>query len=251
MILSDLHTHTAFCDGANSPEEMVLQAIAQGMERIGFSGHSYLPFDEENSMSPEVTAEYIVEINRLKEKYGDRIEILCGTERDCFSDINNSDYDFVIGSVHFVDCEGKKLVVDDGAERQKKAVEEYFNGDFYQFTEAYYYTLERVVELTDCDIIGHFDLVSKYNDREHFFDENNGEYIKQWKHAVDVLINTGKLFEINTGAVFSGRRSVPYPAPPIIEYILSRGGRFILSSDSHSTESLCYKFDEFEKYVIR
>ena len=41
MILTDLHVHTNYCDGKNTPEEMVLAAIEKGMECIGFSVHSY------------------------------------------------------------------------------------------------------------------------------------------------------------------------------------------------------------------
>ena len=31
----DLHTHTTFCDGANTPEEMVQAALAQGLDCLG------------------------------------------------------------------------------------------------------------------------------------------------------------------------------------------------------------------------
>ena len=40
MINSDFHTHTNLCDGRNTPEEMVLAAIARGMDCIGLSGHA-------------------------------------------------------------------------------------------------------------------------------------------------------------------------------------------------------------------
>ncbi len=39
---SNYHTHTTFCDGENSPEEMVLAAIDAGLPELGFSGHSHL-----------------------------------------------------------------------------------------------------------------------------------------------------------------------------------------------------------------
>ena len=39
----DLHTHTTYCDGQHTTEEMVLAAINKGMKRIGFSGHSPRP----------------------------------------------------------------------------------------------------------------------------------------------------------------------------------------------------------------
>ena len=42
---SNYHTHSTFCDGADSPEELVIEAIRLGCPEIGFSGHSYLKED--------------------------------------------------------------------------------------------------------------------------------------------------------------------------------------------------------------
>ena len=51
---ADLHTHTSFCDGKNSPEEMVRSAVEKGFDVLGFSGHSYTPFDETYCMSLKI-----------------------------------------------------------------------------------------------------------------------------------------------------------------------------------------------------
>ena len=69
------HTHTNFCDGKHTAEEMVKAAIEKGFYRLGFSGHSYTSFDESYCMSEEGTQEYIREITRLKELYKEQIEI--------------------------------------------------------------------------------------------------------------------------------------------------------------------------------
>ena len=45
MIKTNFHTHTTFCDGKNTAEEVVLSAIEKGFSAIGFSGHGYTPFD--------------------------------------------------------------------------------------------------------------------------------------------------------------------------------------------------------------
>ena len=45
MFPSTVHTHTTYCDGKNTPEQMIQSAIRQGLSVIGFSGHSYVPFD--------------------------------------------------------------------------------------------------------------------------------------------------------------------------------------------------------------
>ena len=96
------HTHTTFCDGTASLEEMVQSAIRNGLCTIGFSGHSYTAYDKSYCMSLENTKKYWHEIQFLKKKYADQIEILCGIEQDFGSDEPTDDYDYVIGSVHAV-----------------------------------------------------------------------------------------------------------------------------------------------------
>ena len=85
MRYQDLHVHTTFCDGKNSPEEMVCAALEQGLWRIGFSAHSHTFFDESYCLKKERYGEYRAEIARLKEAYGDKISILCGVEQDRYS----------------------------------------------------------------------------------------------------------------------------------------------------------------------
>ena len=41
-ILSNAHTHTTFCDGKNTAEEMVQAALDNGFVSLGFSGHSFI-----------------------------------------------------------------------------------------------------------------------------------------------------------------------------------------------------------------
>ena len=82
--LSNLHTHTDFCDGADSAEAMVKRAVSMGYKSLGFSGHSYAPFDVPNCMTEQGTGEYVSEILRLREKYRDKIQIYLGVEEDAF-----------------------------------------------------------------------------------------------------------------------------------------------------------------------
>ena len=62
--LQNLHTHSTFCDGFDTPEEMVNIAIEKGFDSIGFSGHSYMQYSKNYSMSLENTKEYITDVNR-------------------------------------------------------------------------------------------------------------------------------------------------------------------------------------------
>ena len=42
----NLHTHSTWCDGKSTPEEMIQAALAQGLTTLGFSSHSMLPYND-------------------------------------------------------------------------------------------------------------------------------------------------------------------------------------------------------------
>jgi len=245
----DLHIHTVFSDGKSTPEEIVLYAIERGASLIGFSDHSYTPFDTDYCMSPDRAPLYKKCIAELKEKYAGQIEILCGIEQDYYSDIPAKGYDYIIGSVHYIKAGDEYLSVDKSAADLKASVDRYFGGDYLAFAKEYYKCVGDVARKTDADIIGHFDLVCKFNEKAPAFDENDPEYIALWKEACDRLLPTGKYFEINVGAVSRGYRSAPYPSAPILRYLTKNGAKLILSGDSHKKEGVLYEFDRWEKYA--
>ena len=246
MRLADFHVHTFYCDGKDSPGDIVKEAIRRGLKRLGFSGHSYTAFDTEYCMSREGTQSYMAEIDSLNEEYSGKIEILCGIEKDYYSDVETEGFDYVIGSVHYVDVDGEFLPIDDSPEAFTNLIHR-CNDDPYDMAERYYALVADVVNKTNADIIGHFDLITKFNEGGKFFDEENPRYVSACNDALDALLKTGKPFEINTGAISRGWRKTPYPSERILSYIASHNGSVILSSDSHDKATLMYKFAECEE----
>lgn len=246
MILTDLHVHTCFSDGCGTPEEAVLAAIEKGMVCIGFSDHGYTDFDESYCIPKDRLEEYSSVIAQLKETYRDKIRILCGIEQDLYSRQSVQGYDYVIGSLHYVKAGETYISVDHKPEILSDAVRRYFDGDIYRLLECYYGALAELAERAEISVIGHFDLVTKFNEKCALFDEDHPRYVAAWQAAADRLLKKGIPFEINTGAISRGWRTEPYPAKPIWVYIRERGGKFILSSDSHSPENLCFGFDKWE-----
>lgn len=249
MISKDLHMHTAYCDGACTPEDMILSAIDKGLTAVGVCCHSYTFFDESYCIKKADIPRFIAELRYLRTKYYDTIHVLCGVEQDYYSDYPTDDFDYVIGSVHYVRVEDDYIPVDESADILKDAVEKYFGGDIYALCELYFQTVVDVVRKTECDIIGHFDLISKFIEREPPFDVNHPRYVTAWQKAVDKLVQYGVPFEINTGAISRGYRTQPYPSAEMIAYIKEHGGRFVLSSDAHSADTIAYQFDEYEALV--
>ena len=245
----DFHIHSNFCDGKDSPEIIVKTAIDKGLCAIGFSSHSYTPFDKDYCMSEKDEKKYLIEINRLKKKYSDKIKIFCGIELDYYSDTDTTAFDYVIGSVHYVKKGEKCLSVDLSKDDFIKNVNEYYNGDYFAFAKDYYSVLGDVYNKTKCDIIGHFDITTKFNEDFALFDENDKRYVTSALECVDKLIENDVTFEVNTGAMSRGYKKHPYPAEFILKYIAKKGGKLCLSSDAHSKNNLCYKFEETYQYL--
>lgn len=241
----DLHTHTTFSDGKNSPEEMVLSAIDRGVSVLGISDHSYTSFDESYCIPHQRLDAYKNCIHALKEKYRGRIEIRLGLEKDYYSDTVDDGYDYLIGSVHYIRLGGEYIPVDESASILIDAAARHFGGDIYSLAEIYYSTVSDVIHRTEADIIGHLDLFKKFNRDGSMFDERAPRYKKAVIDATDRLLACGVPFEINTGAISRGYRDDPYPSPEIIGYIKARGGKLILSSDSHAANNLCFAFGQF------
>ena len=71
------------------------------------------------------------------------------------------------------------------------------------------------MEQTGADIIGHFDLVTKFNELGGYLDLSDPRYVRAWKAAVDALLSYDRPFEINTGAISRGYRTTPYPGAAV------------------------------------
>ena len=92
FIKSNVHTHTTFCDGQDSMEDMVKAAVSLGFDTLGFSFHSYTPFDPSYCIRDYY--EYMREFERLRKEYGQTICLLNGVELDLYGE-RPSVYDFV------------------------------------------------------------------------------------------------------------------------------------------------------------
>ena len=245
--MNNYHTHTTFCDGKDSPEETVLKAIELGMEEIGFSAHSYTPFDLSCCLKEGKEQEYKTEILRLKQKYESKIKIYLGIEQDYYSQASTEGYDYVIGSVHYVLKNGEYIYVDVFKDKQIDAVNRLYGGDYLAFVKDYYHLVQGVCEKTSCHIVGHFDLITKLNGEGDLFDENSEEYLSVAKNAAKTIAQKGAFIEVNTGAVARGYRKEFYPAKNLLKIFADSGKPFVLSSDAHNKENLLFGLADAEQ----
>ncbi|MBQ8408633.1 MAG: histidinol-phosphatase [Clostridia bacterium] len=244
--LSNLHTHSTFCDGKNTPEQIVMAAIDKGFSAIGFSGHGYTPFDLRYCMKD--TAGYIAEIRRLKSKYQGKITILLGIEEDAFAPADRKEFDYVIGSSHYYCIDGKYLPIDSNYDYFKKCLEA-FEYDVVRMAEVYYSSFCAYIQSRKPDIIGHFDLITKFDKLDRSLFLENAEYRAVAEKYVLKAAECDCLFEVNTGAITRGLRSTPYPAPHLLHVLKKQNAKLILSSDSHVIDTLDGVFEETKDYL--
>lgn len=233
--LSSSHNHTTFCDGKNTPREMVEAALALGFSDLGFSAHKdpLIPLDEDA---------YFSCLRALQREYAGRIAIAAGLEQDLEAPAGRrADCDYRIGSVHCVRApDGGLCVVDASPARFADALARL--GGPRALVKAYYEALARCAWQMRPEVVGHFDLVCKNNAGGRFFAEDAPAYRRAALEALDACADAGCIFELNTGGMFRGYRRRPYPALFLLRRLAQRGARVTINADAHETAALAYGF---------
>lgn len=116
--------------------------------------------------------EYLAEIDRLKKKYSDRLEIYTALEIDYLDETYNPSVpyfqelplDYRIGSIHFLPIsehlsEENMVCIDGSFADYKASVERYFEGDIRKLVTRYYDSTLKMIEAGGIDIVGHMDKI--------------------------------------------------------------------------------------------
>ena len=272
---ANYHTHTTFCDGSDTAEAVVQEALRRGFTHLGFSGH----------MDPGVSMDYDAyaqEICRLQAAYREQIDILRGVELDnvyapsCVAGAEARGSaeavpgaEFTIGSTHFVPVPGSAvwsapaafgthregsenwnlIGVDGDIGLLHDQCRQYYGGDFYALSADYYRFESMVAARLHPSFIGHFDLITRFNDLSradggHFLDETSERYLLPARRAMEALVPYGLPFEINCGAVNRGRKKELYPRPELLRHLHALGGEIVISADAHQKELIDGGFEE-------
>lgn len=238
---SNLHTHTTFCDGKSTVEENVLSAIDKGFCSLGFSGHGYTPI---GNYCMKDTEGYINEVCRVREKYKDKIQVYLGVEEDMVHFADRSRYNYIIGSNHYFDIHGELYDADGSAEETKKCID-LLNGNILELAENYYRRYCDYILSRKPDVIAHFDLLTKFDEKVDvpFFSDNKEYKAIAGKYLLYAM-KSDCIFEVNTGAISRGYRKTPYPSKELLYVLLKNDGKIMLNSDCHHADNLDCAFDE-------
>lgn len=228
----DYHVHSnQSCDGKSSISEMCQKAIELGIEEIGFSEH--VDFEPEDWGFGYFNYDrYTSEIKNAKESFGKRLAIRKGVEIDyqrCFEDVirewlQNKRFDFIIGSVHYLDHEiiGGQLV-------RRKDLRRIYDGYFREVTYS--------IQSGFFDVVGHFDLVARYVDNRRS-ELRNFDHHEKIRTILEEVMENKIYLEINSKGLREEYRDT-MPSRKIVDKFIENGGKLVsIGSDAHSTEEI-------------
>jgi histidinol-phosphatase (PHP family) len=238
-MLVDYHTHTNLCRHADGvAEDYVRRAIELGFDEVGCSDHSPLPngFDGEHRMTlDEFTESYCPMVDDVQKKFQKNIKVRFGIEADYLPGteeymkklLRENDFDFVIGSIHFLGDWGFDNI---------KNVARYEEKDVYEVYVEYFKTLKAAAGSRMFDIVGHLDLVKIFGYRP------DRDYTDVLRDAMKAIKENGLVVEINTAGLRKPVREI-YPSVKILEIIKEMNIPLTLGSDSHKPDDVGRDFD--------
>lgn len=234
----DYHMHTKLCGHATGEmADYVKEAVKCGLDEIGFSDHLPMDGGKENnlSMGPDELPGYVNEVISLRKSFPE-IRIKLGIEAD-YVPGNESylkeilakyDFDYVIGSVHFIG---------DWAFDHPGEIENWNGKDVTSVYKDYFELLRKSARTSLFDIIGHTDLVKKFGHRP---DNGLSEDLKDTARAFkenDVAI------EINTSGLRKPVNEI-YPSREILAIYKEFNVPIVFGSDAHCVEDVGKGLDE-------
>jgi len=225
-------------------------AVALGFHSLGFSEHGYVPFGGLYAgMAPGSETGYREAVGDAKRAYAGRLCIFLGLENDSVNMRPIEDFDYTIGSVHCINRNGKYYSVDSREYKVADAIASEFGGDGLAYAEAYFEAVRVFASEKRADVMGHIDLVRRFNANGKYFDENCAAYRRAAAAALEAAVASGYIIEVSTAPLQKGFSCEPYPARFLLELAWGLGARVAVNSDAHSAEGLAYAFDKIERLL--
>ncbi len=239
----DYHMHTPLCGHAvGEPREYVEQAIKVGLDEIGFSDHAPLVTHEDAryTMKNSELPLYHAMIQKVQKEFkgftiklGIEADFVPGFESKTKALLESYPYDFVIGSVHFID----KWAFDDPDEKIK-----WKDKDINTVYKDYYKHLRLSAASGLYDIMGHVDLVKKFGHRPTI--DLSGEI----KETARVFKESKVAVEINTSGLRKPVKEI-YPALDALKIYCKAGVPITFSSDAHEPWDVGRDYDKAKSHA--
>ncbi|MDB6154007.1 MAG: Histidinol phosphate phosphatase HisJ family [Chthoniobacteraceae bacterium] len=235
--LTDYHIHTPLCAHATGwPVEFAERALQLGFKEIGFADHNPMPdyFDDWRMSLAELpryldaVAEARAKFPQLTIRLGLECDYLPGKEAWIEKLASMAEWDFLIGSVHYL-SEGWE--VDHPKYIGRHA------GEAEPIWESYWKTYGQCIRSGLFDFVAHPDLPKKFGYRPE------GDLRRFYEPAIAALAECKGAFEINTAGLRKECREL-YPSFQFVELARKAGIPVLINSDAHAVEELGAGFDQ-------
>jgi len=268
MRFSCIHTHTVFCDGADSVETCCRIAHEKGLVSLGFSAHA--PIYKKTGikttwhMGEDRLEEYIKAVRAAQKRWEGTLPVYLGLEVDFIPgligpadrDYHEMGLDFIIGAVHYViPKKGGPFTVDDPEEAVIHNINEIYGGDALGMVEAYWDSQEAIIRAGGFDMLAHPDLVKKHNLGpeglgNRLFSEDETSYRQRTAAIAALMSRTGVPSEINTGGMNRGKTKDCYPSLAFLKLFREQGVPMVITADAHRAEQLGGHYEEARQALL-
>ncbi len=236
--LTDYHVHTPLCHHAEGwPVDFARRAAELGLAELGFADHNPMPdhFDDWR-MGLDDLPRYLEAVATARAAFPD-LPIRLGLECDFIAGREDwiaelagmADWDFLIGSVHYLPGGWE---VD-----HPKYVGRFANGDVEGIWTDYWKTYEQCIRSGLFDFVAHPDLPKKFGFRP------DGDLRRFYEPAIQALAETNVAFEINTAGLRKQCAEL-YPAADFLALAQTAGVPLVINSDAHALADLGAGFVE-------
>jgi histidinol-phosphatase (PHP family) len=243
--LIDYHLHTVRCGHAEGRlEDYAQRALEVGLGEIGFSDHLPLLHMEDAtlSMGSEELPLYASEVCELRDSFTG-LTIRLGIEVDYLPEtaprlpplLNAYPFDFIMGSLHFVDGWG----FDD-----PRNLRGYEGRDLFTLWERYFELLAEAAESGLFDILAHPDLVKKFGFRPE------GDLLPIYKSCLDRVADAGPAVEVSSAGLRKPVNEI-YPSEDFLRLCRERDIDVTLGSDAHHPREVGWGFEEALRLLRR
>ncbi|MDR1159335.1 MAG: histidinol-phosphatase [Syntrophomonadaceae bacterium] len=228
-MLTDFHVHVIAHGEYQYSQEWLRQYIEKALEKrldvIGFLDHDeYI-----EQMDFELVKEMAGKYSNIQIRQGLEIDYIPGRDNEIKRLISGNDFDFIIGSVHFIE----KWAFD-----HPDHCHIFKNKDLMDIYIEYYSLVEKAALSGWFDIIGHLDLIKIWGCR--LKPEQNLKLVEQVLQSVK---RAGTVVEINSGGLRKPVQEI-YPSFDIIQRMYELNIPICLSSDAHQPDQTGYEVEK-------
>ena len=237
-----------FCRHAKGELERVVErAVEAGFTHYGLSEHcpryrAVDLFPGEEDLTPDDLVKlfeaYSARARGLRERFAGRLDLLVGfeTERlppgDWVARMRELrarfDAHYIVGSVHDVDGQ----VIDFSADATRAVAEAV--GGVEELQKRYFVAVADLVTQLSPEVVGHIDLIRKFDGPNPSFSPAIYRYIEQ---ALEAVRSVNAVLEVNCATHRRGLGPV-YPLPQILERARQMGIGVTLGDDSHGAHDV-------------